>query len=387
MENRTLGDSHFIGVPILAKSTLVSTSVFSADCQTGLAAFFPFLAQMPHPGDRPPDATAPEADCMSLVSKQLSSSGLSEEALGIITSGWKPATQRNYTSAIRQWLQFCHTSRHNSGSPTVPALIEFLLSLHKAGRSYSTINTARSAISVVYNVAGEDRLGEHPLVRRFMLGVRKTRPITPKYPTFWKLETLLAYLRTAPTNTLKELTLKLATILACLSVQRVHTLTAIDCSPKFEETGTYLFVFKDLKVARQRPHFIITLPSITADDPLHSAQLLQSYLDRTSAIRDAADRQLLISFCQPHRPVSTDTVSRWVRQTMSDAGIDTRSFGTHSVRGASASAAAAAGVPLDAILQAGDWSNTSSAFQRHYHRRPSLLPSCQVANTLLRSLS
>ena len=49
------------------------------------------------------------------------------------------------------------------------------------------------------------------------------------------------------------------------------------------------------------------------------------------------------------------------------AGIDTKTFKAHSVRGASASAAASAGLTTNQIMKAADWSS-ESVFQRFYYR-------------------
>ena len=49
------------------------------------------------------------------------------------------------------------------------------------------------------------------------------------------------------------------------------------------------------------------------------------------------------------------------------AGIDVSIFSGHSVRGASTSAAAGAGVTMNDIMQAADWS-TESVFHRFYYR-------------------
>ena len=49
------------------------------------------------------------------------------------------------------------------------------------------------------------------------------------------------------------------------------------------------------------------------------------------------------------------------------AGVNTEIFKAHSVRSASTSAAAAAGITTGDILKAADWSN-ESVFQRFYHK-------------------
>jgi len=225
-----------------------------------------------------------------------------------------------------------------------------------------------------------------PLICRFMSGVRHLRRPVPKYPVFWNARNLLNYLvnwRIDPTS-LREVSRKLATILACLSVQRVHTLSLIDCNVQFLDEATYLYVFHDLKVARSRPWFVITLPALRDADTLGAAQLLQTYLTLTKPVRSER-RQLLLSFVQPHKPVTPDTIARWIRGVLADAGIDTSRFGAHSVRGASSSLAQSV-APLDEVLKAGDWSSLST-FHKHYRRRESLLPSPTVAKAIIQSAS
>ena len=48
------------------------------------------------------------------------------------------------------------------------------------------------------------------------------------------------------------------------------------------------------------------------------------------------------------------------------AGIDTDTFKSHSVRSASATAAASAGVTINQIMEAADW-RSESVFERFYY--------------------
>ena len=51
---------------------------------------------------------------------------------------------------------------------------------------------------------------------------------------------------------------------------------------------------------------------------------------------------LFLSCIKPHGPVTSNTLVRWVKSTLAQAGIDTRNFKAHSLR----SAAYEAGVAL-----------------------------------------
>ncbi len=52
---------------------------------------------------------------------------------------------------------------------------------------------------------------------------------------------------------------------------------------------------------------------------------------------------------------------------MEAAGIDVSKFSAHSVRGAVASNAVSKGVPIQAVLQAGDWASEAT-FAQFYRR-------------------
>jgi len=75
------------------------------------------------------------------------------------------------------------------------------------------------------------------------------------------------------------------------------------------------------------------------------------YIKRSEAWR-GTESQLLLSFVNPHKPVST---------------IDTDTFSGHSVRSASSSKARLVGVPIKEILKRGHWSQEST-FQKFYCR-------------------
>ena len=172
----------------------------------------------------------------------------------------------------------------DSSCPNVSTLIAFLTHLFHKGIGFSQINTACSAISVLYSLSGP-RLGDDPLVSRFMRGVNLRRP-QPKYPILWDVSGLLLHLQGWNVSTLRDMSMKLVTLLAVLSAQHLHTLSYIDVgSIVFAADGSYLSVFEDLKVARSRPKFVIALPGSASPDPLGVISLLQSYIKLTASLR------------------------------------------------------------------------------------------------------
>ena len=77
--------------------------------------------------------------------------------------------------------------------------------------------------------------------------------------------------------------------------------------------------------------------------------------------------QLFLSLVTPHAPVTTSTISRWLREIMTDAGVNTTLFKAHSVRGASTSKASKEGLSVGQIIEKANWSNAGT-FQKFYCR-------------------
>ena len=68
------------------------------------------------------------------------------------------------------------------------------------GKQYRTINTLRSAISMSHNEIDGTRVGQHPLVSRFLKGVFNNRPPAPKYSSTWDVDVVLNYIKNLPDN-------------------------------------------------------------------------------------------------------------------------------------------------------------------------------------------
>ena len=129
--------------------------------------------------------------------------------------------------------------------------IDFLLEVYKLGRSYSTVNTYRSAISAtIHSVTGRD-LGSNHLVSRFMKGIYVAKP---PLTAAWDVSKVTDHLRTlVPLESLsfKDLSKKLVLLLALSSAERVQTLQALNINNmSIEETKIVFTVVQRLKTSR-----------------------------------------------------------------------------------------------------------------------------------------
>ncbi|CAB4027193.1 Transposon Tf2-6 poly [Paramuricea clavata] len=93
---------------------------------------------------------------------------------------------------------------------------------------------------------------------------------------------------------------------------------------------------------------------------------LKCYLYRTATLRSSTSTRLLISYVKPHGAVTTNTLSRWIKQLLTLSGIDTSIFKAHSTRAASVSKVAAF-LPVDVILKHVGWSS-DCVFRKHYNK-------------------
>ena len=90
------------------------------------------------------------------------------------------------------------------------------------------------------------------------------------------------------------------------------------------------------------------------------------YLRRTEPLRGNSS-QLLISTIKPHGPISNDTVSRWLKTVLFEAGVDTELFTGHSTRAAKTSKDFFDGMPIQDIIRQAGWSNNRT-FEKFYQK-------------------
>ncbi len=83
--------------------------------------------------------------------------------------------------------------------------VQFLMTLVNKGLSYSTINTARSALSNIITEGECVNFGSHQVVTRFMKAVFETKNPVPKCITTWDVSTVLKYLATLHPNSVISL--------------------------------------------------------------------------------------------------------------------------------------------------------------------------------------
>jgi len=359
--------------PELAGSAMVRSDSADADrhtVPTSQGEVSPVAAF--RPGGSSPSVAEPQPDCMADIGSSYQAAGFPEEVTNILLASWSQSTKKRYQGPWRAWSHWCSSKGLCPFSAPVTDVLTFLAELVTSrSLEYRTLAVYKSAISQGHLPVGQTRLGDLPVVSRFMKGIFRMKPPTPRLSSTWTVRGLLEFLATLdpPSDlTLKMLSLKLAALLALTSSARAHELIKLDLDFALIKSDSWEFTLAEhTKVSRPgHPTRKIYLPAYPVNPKICVVRALQEYRSRTETRRQSS--RLLISFVRPFKPISSQTVSRWLRKAMQLAGIACH-FTGHSTRSASTSAAAQAGVPLESILMAADWSS-SETFKRFYLRSP-----------------
>ena len=87
--------------------------------------------------------------CLSSVRQKYHNSKISEQLVDILTKDWLPQTVKRNKPYIEKWLKFCYERNKDLVRPDLNDTIVFLTSVFHTGVGYSSINTARSALSLL----------------------------------------------------------------------------------------------------------------------------------------------------------------------------------------------------------------------------------------------
>lgn len=260
----------------------------------------------------------------------------------------------------------------------------FLSEKFKNGASYGTLNTYRSAISLI----SDNKIGDNELIRRFLKGAFNKNPPRPKYSHTWDVSIVLDYLeKLDPLETLSfnQLTEKTVTLLALCTAHRAQTLASIKIT-NISKAGHNIHIKIDDKIKTSGPgrfQPLLVLPEFKDKPSLCVVTALNRYLQVTQNLR-GQENSLFISIKKPHASVGSQTIARWIKRVLQKSGIDVSVFKAHSVRHATTSAAFAKGVSFDTIKRTAGWTNKSQVFAKFYNR-PIVQEENTFANVVLRN--
>ena len=250
-------------------------------------------------------------------------------------------------------------------------MLIFSLLLFNQGLGYSSLNTARSALSAILVNDHGLTIGNFASVKRFLKGVFELRPPTPRYGYIWDANIVLGFLTNfypLEDMPLSYLTYKLVMLLALATAQRAQTLHSINVDDIIY--GNDLVVIPIIGILKhttpKNRKLSLRLESYQSCAPLCVVATLKEYVRRTERLR-RDERKLFISFHKPHAAVSKTTISRWLKRVLEESGIDTHVFAAHSTRSAACARYNREGKTVDEILNLAGWSNNTT-FAKFYDK-------------------
>ncbi|XP_068726484.1 uncharacterized protein [Montipora capricornis] len=357
-------------------STLMANTVLVSDCSS--TALQPTLDTFPRQKTAltsntgaTPTVEEAKPDGVSTLRHSFRQYNVSPEVTDIIMASWRSGTQKQYKVYLEKWILFCREREVNYCSPPISDALEFLMGLYAQGLGYSTLNTARSALSSILRISDCQNFGSHSLVVRFMKGVFETRKQKPKYDDIWDASKVLNYhstLHPVKELSLKDLTLKVLMLLLLVTGQRGQSIHLMTLSAmKRTESLCQFQILNHTKTSKPgHSSTSITISEFEQDPRICPLTALQEYLDRIQGLRNG-EQCLFISYVKPHRAVSRDTISRWAKSVLESFGIDSHKFSAHSTRAAAASRAKQKDVPLDVILAHVGW-RSAETFRKFYDK-------------------
>ena len=292
------------------------------------------------------------------------------------------------------WKQFTdwYSQRSNRSvyKASKYAVADYLVKLKNDGKAYATILTHKSAVcSTLHHTTKKNYSNDHTvqnLLKSFKNTITKKVNNVPE----WNFHIVLAALRKAPfepirDSSLKYLTMKALFLTAWCSAARVSELHALSTKAGhflMDTNNNYVdliadtgFIAKNQRASEPpRKYRIKSIKNYTAsDDPdilLCPVRALNIYKKRTEHLRTASER--LFVCINKKKDMAIHSISYWLRQTIKISYELTKpqelraihKITPHEIRAISTSFALSRHVPIKDILKHGYWraENTFTAY-------------------------
>ena len=157
-------------------------------------------------GARVPDAAmGTSTGHLAYLRQSYSSQGFSLQASDLMLASWRDKTNSNYGSSFSKWSSWCQQRGRDPLSGPIEDVVNFLAGLYSEGY-HQSLNAYCSAISYTHENVDGVSLGSHPAVTRLLKGVFHSRPLQPRYASFWNVGVVIQHIKKLGPS--KDLSLK-----------------------------------------------------------------------------------------------------------------------------------------------------------------------------------
>ncbi|KAJ8911756.1 hypothetical protein NQ315_008808 [Exocentrus adspersus] len=181
----------------------------------------------------PPFAIDPTSDVeqhipsgLEIIRKSFLKKGIPEDSITIMLKSLSESTLRQYSSTLQKWWSYCKRNKIGVYVASVGTIISFLRELFQKGISFATLNSHKSALSLILNTSSSDEA----LLKRFLKGAFRTKPSFPRYDVTWDPMIVLDYIKQwhpLESLSLEKLVKKLVMLLVLATGHRIQTLSKL----------------------------------------------------------------------------------------------------------------------------------------------------------------
>ncbi|VEN45268.1 unnamed protein product, partial [Callosobruchus maculatus] len=290
-----------------------------------------------------------------------------EAAIPILLASVSEKTMKQYNTVFTRWWEFCIKSTIDPFEYKLSGIISFIESMLDKDFSFSSINTHRSALSLVIDISEKDK----HIVSRYFKGIYNLKTPTPKYSFTWNPSLVLVYLEKGREGlSLEKLSYKLVMLMALTSAHRLQMISLIKIQNILVTDDQVEIRIPDrIKTSgKNRCQPILLFPFFIEKPELCVASTICHYLKIMKVLRSPLEDRLVLTIKKPHRTASSQSLSRWLKNILTTCGIDTYIFKGYSTRYAATSAAARAGLNIEIIRETAGWTKKSEVFNKFYHK-------------------
>ena len=395
-EDQECGVSRSVSRSVLASEIVVQRSSVPPLrlSQSSASEVKPTLSKRRVDSHQPRDVSSSR---LAVIRDALRKKRFSSRASSLISEARRKSTTIVYNAKWKIFFSWCSARQVDPLRPSMRRIADFLIFLFDVKKlAVSTIRGYRSMLSHTLSFRGIRTIGTDVMLSDLIRSLEHKRPVSRSLTPKWDLSCVLWSLTKAPYEPLDQATLQAVTwktvfLLVFASAKRrseIHALSIEDGCLRFNDLDGSVTLLSQagflsktqLPSVASEP---FTIPSLSAncgrDDEerlLCPVRSLKFYLNLVKLLRGS--RKRLFIPIKGKNEISAASISRWVASVikkaysaLSNVDSNTLRIRAHELRALSTSWAFVNHTPLDDILKAAYWRN-SSTFSSFYLRSLSL---------------
>ena len=378
----------------MARQTVVSRTTASVGVTPGISARNSQTADSAKRKDHTPKPASTATSRLGIVQQSLRNRQFSREVADHVSKAPRESTVKVYDAKWQVFWRWAHRWKTNPIQATPQIVADFLTFLFNVKKiQVSTIKGYRSTISntLKFQDTGYD-FGSHPVLSELIKSFQRQRPVDRTLAPKWDLAFVLSHMCKAPFEPLDKasmffLSVKTAFLLTMATARRISEVHAFSIDAdhfRFSKIDGSLilrtqagFLAKNQLPSRAPDSIKIPkLSNFCGNDNFNRMlcpiRAVKIYLNRTKLVRKNRTRLFIPGIGD--KDINKCSISCWVKFAIKNAYSSIASNSSkllkpraHELRALSSSWAYLNCIPLEEVLQAAVWSN-SSLFAVHYLR-------------------